>query len=146
MAEARGYAAGGILGLCRLLSEYGEAIEADLQRYYSTDLRDLFRPESGLTWRRLRALVVNLPPDSALARTIAGADSVWTLETQLLAALHDRLSEANWQRGNAGSKSPSRRPQPIPRPGVRTDRIGGTNRDVREVASYLVRFQPENGG
>lgn len=146
MAEARGNSAGGILGLCRLLNEHGEAIEADLQRYYGTDLRDLFRPGSGLTWRRLRALVVNLPSDSALARTIAGPDSVWTLETQLLAAMHDRLSEANWQRGNAGAKSPSRRPQPIPRPGVRTDRVGGTKRDVREVATYLARFQPENGG
>ncbi|MFD7539566.1 MULTISPECIES: hypothetical protein [unclassified Streptomyces] len=116
-----------------------------MQRYYGTDLRDLFRPGSGLTWRRLRALVVNLPTDSALARTMVGPDSVWTLETQLLAAVHDRLSEANWQRGNAGSKSPSRRPQPIPRPGVGTDRIGGTTRDVREVASYLVQFQPETG-
>lgn len=146
MAEARGDPAGGILGLCRLLSEHGEAIEADLQRYYGTDLRDLFRPGSGLTWRRLRALVANLPPDSALARTMVGPDSVWTLETQLLAAVHDRLSEANWQRGNAGAKSPSRRPQPIPRPGARADRIGGTNRDVREVAGYLARFQPDNGG
>lgn len=146
MAEARGYAAGGILGLCRLLNEHGEAIEADLQRYYGTDLRDLFRPGSGLTWRRLRALVVNLPPDSALARTMVGPDSVWTLETQLLAAVHDRLSEANWQRGNAGSKTPSRRPQPISRPGVRSDRIGGTNRNVREVATYLARFHPDNGG
>ncbi|MBB5934575.1 hypothetical protein FHS42_001622 [Streptomyces zagrosensis] len=117
-----------------------------MQRYYGTDLRDLFRPGSGLTWRRLRALVTGLPADSALGRAIAGPDSVWTLETQLLAAVHDRLSEGNWQRGNAGSKSPSRRPQPIPRPGVRTDRIGGTRRDVREVATYLARLQPGNGG
>lgn len=146
MAEARGCSAGGILGLCRLLSEYGEAIEADLQRYYGTDLRDLFRPDSGLTWRRLRALVVNLPADSAFGRTMAGPDSAWTLETQLLAAVHDRLSEANWQRGNAGSKTPSRRPQPIPRPGVRSGRIGGTDRDPREVAGYLAAFHPENGG
>ncbi|MET9147300.1 hypothetical protein [Streptomyces sp. NPDC004042] len=116
-----------------------------MQRYYGTDLRDLFRPGSGLTWRRLRALVVNLPSDSALARTISGPDAVWTLETQLLAAVHDRLSEANWQRGNAGSKSPSRRPQPIPRPGVRSDRIGGTDRDPREVARYLAAFHPESG-
>lgn len=146
MAEARGGTAGGIAGLGRLLSEYGEAIEADLQRYYGTDLRDVFRPGSGLTWRRLRALVTGLPPDSALAQAMAGPDSVWTLETQLLAAVHDRLSEANWQRGNQGSKTPTRRPQPIPRPGVRSGRVGGTNRDSREVARYLARFRPENGG
>lgn len=117
-----------------------------MQRYYGTDLRDLFRPGSGLTWRRLRALVVNLPPDSALGRSISGPDSVWTLETQLLAALHDRLSEANWQRGNAGAKSPSRRPQPIPRPGVESGRIGGTDQDPREVAEYLAALQPTPGG
>lgn len=146
MAEARGYAPGGILGLCRLLTEYGEAIEADLQRYYGTDLRDLFKPGSGLTWRRLRALITGLPADSALGRAMVGPDSVWTLETQLLAAVHDRLSEANWQRGNAGAKTPSKRPQPIPRPGVNSGRIGGTKRDAQEVAGYLARFQPDGGG
>lgn len=77
---------------------------------------------------------------------MAGPDSVWTLETQLLAAVHDRLSEANWQRGNQGAKHPTRRPQPIPRPGVRSGRIGGTKRDAREVARYLAQLQPENGG
>ncbi len=106
----------------------------------------MFRPGSGLTWRRLRALITGLPADSALARSMAGADHAWTLETQLLAAVHDRLAEANWQRGNQGSKTPTRRPQPIPRPGVRSGRIGGTKRDVREVARYLAQFQPENGG
>ncbi len=145
MAKARGYSVGGISGLVRLLSEYGEAIEADLQRFYGTDIRELFRAGSELTWRRLRALISGLPPESALARAMAGPDHAWTLETQLLAALHDRLSEANWQRGNAGARSPTRRPQPIPRPGVGTGRIGGTKRDVHEVARYLAQFQPEKG-
>jgi hypothetical protein len=94
----------------------------------------------------VRALVVNLPAESALGREMAGEDSGWTLETQLLAALHDRLAEANWQRGNAGAKSPSRRPLPIPRPGMRSDRIGRTTRSPQEVAAYLVRFQPGTGG
>ncbi len=76
---------------------------------------------------------------------MAGDDASWTLETQLLAALHDRLAEANWQRGNAGSKTPDRRPTPIPRPGVRPDRIGGTDRDPREVAAYLATLQPSGG-
>lgn len=146
MAAPRRYAAGGIAGLCRLLSEHGEAIEADLARYYGADIRDLFRPGSGLTWRRLRALVTNLPAESALGRALGGEDSVWTLETQLLAALHDRLAEANWQRANEGARSPSRRPTPIPRPGVRPDRIGGTERDPREVAAYLAKLQPATGG
>ncbi|GAA2781443.1 hypothetical protein GCM10019017_27970 [Streptomyces showdoensis] len=87
-----------------------------------------------------------LPAESALGRALAGEDAGWTLETQLLAALHDRLAEANWQRSNAGAKSPSRRPTPLARPGVRPDRIGGTERDPREVAAYLVRWQPKPGG
>lgn len=146
MAEARGCPGGGIFGLFRLLTENGEAIEADFQRYYRTDIRDLFRTGSGLTWRRFRALVVNLPTESALGRSLAGEESGWTLETQLLAALHDRLAEANWQRGNAGAKSPSRRPAPIQRPGIRSGRIGGTERSPQEVAAYLVRMQPGAGG
>lgn len=106
----------------------------------------MFRPDSGLTWRRLRALVVNLPPESALARSMAGPDSVWTLDAQLLAGIHDRLCEANWQRGNAGAKHPSARPNPIPRPGVRGGRIGGTKREPAEVARYLAQFAPAGGG
>lgn len=145
MAVARGRPAGGIAGLCRLLSEHGEAIESDLQRYYGTDIRDIYRPGSGLTWRRVRALIAHLPADSALARSMAGEDSGWTLETHLLAAVHDRLAEANWQRGNAGSKSPTRRPTPIPRPGLRPERIGGTRRSPREVAEFLARLQPKGG-
>lgn len=81
-----------------------------------------------------------------MGRSLAGEDHGWTLETQLLAAVHDRLAEANWQRGNSGAKTPSRRPSPIPRPGVRPDRIGSTKRDPREVAAYLAQFQPTPGG
>lgn len=147
MAEPHGRDAGGIHALAEFLTEHGEAVEADFQRYYGTDIRDLWRPASGLTWRRFRALLSGLPPDSALARSLAGPDAGWTLETQLLAAMHDRLSEANWQRGNAGAKSPSRRPDPIPRPGVAAPgRIGSTTRSPQEVAAYLERFQPTGGG
>lgn len=145
MAGTRGRSAGGTFGLCRLLSEHGEAIESDLQRYYGTDIRDLYRPGSDLTWRRLRVLVAYLPADSALARSMAGEDAGWSLETHLLAALHDRLAEANWQRGNTGAKTPTRRPTPIPRPGHRPERIGGTRRNPQEVAAVLARLQPSGG-
>ncbi|GHA49911.1 hypothetical protein GCM10010329_85110 [Streptomyces spiroverticillatus] len=145
MAGARGCPGGGIVGLFQLLSEHGEAIEADFQRYYQTDIRDAFTPGTGLTWRRVRALLVSLPADSALARSMGGEDAIWTLETQLLAGIHDRLAEGNWQRGNAGAKSPSRRPSPIPRPGVGAGRIGGTERDPQEVAAYLAGLQPATG-
>ncbi|MFI0262078.1 DUF5361 domain-containing protein [Streptomyces sp. NPDC017056] len=77
---------------------------------------------------------------------MAGPDSAWTLDAQLLAGIHDRLAEANWQRGNAGSKSPRARPKPIPRPGVRGGRVGGTRRAPAEVARYLVQFAPTGGG
>ncbi|MGV9659145.1 hypothetical protein ACWDR5_19535 [Streptomyces koyangensis] len=86
-------------------------------------------------------LVSYLPEDSALAREMAGDDAGWNLQTMLLATLHDRLAEANWQRGSG--KGP--RPKPIPRPGVGSDRIGVSKRDTAEIAAFLAALQPEGG-
>jgi hypothetical protein len=60
-------------------------------------------------------LVRQLPEDAATWRSAHGDDAHWNLDRQLLAAVADRLAEANWQR--AGGKS-GNRPKPIPRPGV----------------------------
>lgn len=46
-------------------------MEAALQRVYGIDLRDLYRPGSGLTYRRVYVLLTNLPP-------------AWTIEAHLL--------------------------------------------------------------
>lgn len=68
-----------------------------------------------LSWRRFRNLVDRLPVGSQLYRDLHGDG--WTATEHLLAAAVDALNAANWQRGNAGNKSPSPKPKPVPRPG-----------------------------
>ena len=127
---------GGIAGLHRLLTEHGEAIDADLTRYYHHTLADLFTGD--LTWRRLSALVRHLPADSALARALARDDAPWLdPAATLLAAAVDELRAANWQR--SGGRGP--RPTPI-RPASagtprRTVRYGGTDLDQSHVHAFL---------
>lgn len=66
-----------------------------------------------MTWRQLRVYVAHLPLDCAL---LAG-EGGWTYSDHRLADVVDLLNGANWQRGNAGAKSPTPRPKPIERPG-----------------------------
>jgi hypothetical protein len=68
-----------------------------------------------LTWRRFLELVRWLPRDSALAVSAQGEAALWTTQEHLTASVIDALNIANWQRG---AKKNSRRPEPIPRPGV----------------------------
>lgn len=99
---------GGILGLCRLLTEHGEAVEYDLLALgYRLDWLGTRR----LSWRDLWVIVRMAPRSSALARSIHGARAVWTQETYLLADIFDVLAAANWQRAGKGPK-----PKPFPRP------------------------------
>lgn len=60
------------------------------------------------------------------------------MQNQLLAALYDRLTQANWQRG--GGQGP--KPAPLSRPGTRPAALGKTDRSPQEVAHYLARFAP----
>ncbi len=142
MDPRRRCGAGGILGLARLLREHGEAIEADLARFYGVDLRDLWRGR--LTWRRLLALIRGLPADSALARAQAGPDAAWGLTEHLLARLVDEIAWLTWLTANRDLKpgKRSRMPEPVPRPGVaRKQRQEMT--DV--MANRLLAMAPEGG-
>lgn len=118
MDQVRRCGAGGILGLARLLTEHGEALEADLLRHYRVDLLDLWRGR--LTWRRLNALVRGLPPDSATLRAASGDNAGWGLLEHLVARLVDEVAAGNWWAVNKHLKpgQRSRPPQPVPRPGV----------------------------
>lgn len=49
------------------------ALEADLQSEYNVDLRDLFRPGSGLTVRRVCVLLRELPLDSRIHRRMSSS-------------------------------------------------------------------------
>jgi hypothetical protein len=87
-------------------------VEADLQRYYGVDLRDLARGR--LSWRRLEVLIAHLPRESETVRVLVGDQAEWGAVEHLLAAAVDALHAANWQRsGRKGAK----RPTPIRRPG-----------------------------
>ncbi|MFF0389680.1 DUF5361 domain-containing protein [Kitasatospora sp. NPDC004615] len=125
---------GGILGLRRLLEEYGEAIEADLPAHYpGVRLRHLFTGE--LTWRELRSLIRGLPPTSRLRTAIAGRP-LWTATEYLLADVFDVLAAANWQR--TGDKSAAK-PKPYPRPVVRDQQADAAKDQARAAARERAR-------
>jgi hypothetical protein len=69
-----------------------------------------------LTWRHLGVLVRHLPAGSSLHRAMDPDGAGWSVDSYLLANVIDLLAGANWQRGNAGAKSPSQRPRPMWRP------------------------------
>lgn len=142
MAEARWAEAGGIAGLYRLLEEHGEAIEADLRQYYGVRLADL--AGGRMTWRELRSLVRQLPPESRLVRRVSGdpEDLQWTLTPQLLAAVLDEVRVLTWQhrmelRGKKAAGDPE--PKQVPRPGVKSNdgaRFGGASVDLDEIKTW----------
>lgn len=107
-----------MIGLHALLTEHGEAVEADLQRFYNVRLSDVFA--GTLSLRRLDVLVRNMPDGSATARAIHGEVVEWGATEHLLALVADLLAQANWQRqGDKGKPAP----KPVDRPGYRNGRI-----------------------
>ncbi len=81
--------------------------------YYGEHLSSLFT--GGMTWRRLRHLIRNLPHEAAVHRAERGP---WGLAEQLLAAVVDEARVANWQRAQLHTKEKLKPPKPIERPGV----------------------------
>ena len=123
------HAAGGIAGLARILTEHGEAVEADLREHYRVRLSDLFRRchecgDGQLTLRELGVLLRQLPGNARTRLALGDSDGLWGLAEQLQAAEIDTLRSANWQRANSGLKDyeQSPRPEPIERPGVQGKR------------------------
>lgn len=91
------------------------------------------------TWRDLLVVVKHAPPDSALQRSIGGADAAWTLTNQLIATAVDSLRWLVWAKTEDAQKRRNI-PKPIPRPGVSGGR--GRMKDaeklpVSEVARRL---------
>jgi hypothetical protein len=132
MGTHLGTAPGGIAGVVAELRDHGDAIQADLLRA-GWHVRDLTLAEL-VSWIR------NPARDSAHARQLLAEGFEWTLETHLLAGIHDRLAEANWQRQGKGP-----RPTPLPRPGVKADdgktRFGGSaGRSPTEMMAELARM------
>lgn len=113
------------------MREHGRAVEADLLRA-GWRLGDL-------TWTELISWIRHPVRDSALARSLVGPDHEWRITDHLIAGVHDRLAEANWQRG--GGKGP--KPRPLPRPGAENKgrRFGGSKgRTPAEMKAELARM------
>jgi hypothetical protein len=122
---------------------FPEEIEADLQRYYRLSFAELFRPGSGLTWRRLLVLIDHLPPEAALNTAIRNitpeerlrdnaGDPVkarWSNVESLLATLIDEVRNNTWVFMQANSDKAIPRPDPIPRPGITE-----TGRKLRRIS------------
>jgi hypothetical protein len=115
---------GGILGLLRLLTEHGEAIEYELLTI-GKHIDDLGTRR--LSWRDLLVVVKQAPPQGALHRALDPEGWGWTVDSYLLAADVDYAAAAAWQR--AGDKR-KKRPDPILRPGQKKKR----GRNLTELA------------
>lgn len=87
-------------------------------------------------------LIRQLPPQSATWVSKNGGDALWGLSEQLLAAVVDSLNLANWQRSAQGAKSPPKKPDPIPRPGVQPEGRalgGGVSVSIAEMRRRMRR-------
>lgn len=112
--------AGGTESLAELIDDHGEAIEADLQRFYGVDLLDVFRPDSRLTPAKVLRLLSQLDAESCTVAEMAGNRELrgWTPDRAILADLWDLIAAVN--------TPPKKRPPKYPRPDGR--------RRVRRVA------------
>ena len=87
-----------------------------------------------------------LPPDSPLMVAHTKGDSLWGLDTQLLAWTVDLLAGANWQRsGGRGAK-----PKPVRRPGTKdNEQVFGSGRTRVELdallATHVGARRPQGG-
>ena len=114
-------------GLLRLLRVHEGSVEADLLRYYQVDYLDRWR--GGLSLRRLRNLLFNLPPDSATSTALRGGTAWWPVEAHLIDDLRIALTSTK----KDTSKPHPARPQP-PR------KRGGPDR-ARKLADARRRAQ-----
>lgn len=123
---------GGIAGLCRLIDQYGEAIEYEL---IGLGLRLDWLGSELLSWRDLLVILRNLPEGSRVDRAIRGEVASWRLSDHLLAGIVDLLAVANWQRG--GRKA-GPRPKSVPRPGAepRTQRFGSDPIPIKDFNAW----------
>lgn len=141
MAEAVRAGVGGIAGLRRFLTEYGEAVEWDMARYWpGRSLLELYRSE--MSWRELRVFLKFLPPESATARAMRGStpeEDAWTLDRQLLASVVESVRENTFAmvklHGDPKKTKRMKPPDPIERPGV----------EVRKHESNVIRFGGRHG-
>lgn len=116
------------------LAEHGEAVEADLLRFYRLDLAEVGTMR--LSWRRLGVLIRQLPREAATVQAVSGAAARWGDVEHLLAGIFDAVQLHNWQYAAAHAPKGKRppRPRPLARPGTDSApsrRTGLTPRQIR---------------
>lgn len=138
---------GGIAALAKLVVDYSRLLEADLLRWFHTDLLLLGR---GLTYRRLGVLFAALPADSLTMSELVKAApkkpqsgstdmSGWTLDQQLLAMVANLVAGGNWQRGGGKGAKPDLFG------GSKNERVGGGESPLtpEEKAAALAARAPK---
>jgi hypothetical protein len=136
-----------------LTENFPEEIEADLHRYYGLNLGLFFVPGSGLSWRKLLALVEHLPPESTLNTAIRNdmpedkvlanfgdpVNAPWSPLESLVASLIDEVRQLAWMYASSHSDATIKRPEPIRRPGITGRRTG---RKRRMTAQEIKAIDP----
>ena len=95
---------GGILGLRKLLTEHGEAIEYDVL-CVGRDIADL--GTCCLSWRHLWVIVHQSPVSSALRREVAGLTNGMSAVDAILADVANSERLSIWQRSGAKGRKPT---------------------------------------
>lgn len=99
------------------MAEHREAIEHDLLIETGHELRDV---GSTLSWDALRSFLLNINPESALAREINPDSYIWSSRAKTNALLADIFDLLNIINANLCAKGTHRRPKKpklYPRPG-----------------------------
>lgn len=87
-----------------LVGRWPRELEADLQQYYNVRLVDVYRRDSGVTWRQVMVLTDQLPPSSRF-RAAATDQPPITGEQLLLMELWEALAgEKHHLRDQAGAR------------------------------------------
>ena len=93
-----------------MLQNHGEALEADLQRYYQVDLADMYRGRVSI--RRVSVLASNLPRGGAVGVRLGGPAAI-TAEVEASWVVENTLTRiAHAQAGGKG-KAPEMRDYPL---------------------------------
>lgn len=133
---------GGIASLRELIRQHKEAVEYHL---ITLGLRLAWLGTQALTWRDLLVITKQCPRGSALHRALAGEESAWGLQEQLLASVFDAAQMLVWMQSEDGAKGRNR-PKPFPRPGVAADEdethTGSGGVDLVDMAEWLAKRNP----
>ena len=141
---------GGSRGLTGLIDEYGEHLAGDLLEVYGIDLRDVLRPESGLTPLFLLALIRGLPMDGRFNSERRGGQEFrgWDAGRYVDVATVNAVRSLQWAYVAAHSKSKPKPPEPFPLPdkGVRKRDVGPGSFAAVAAARLSAAKKAKGGG